>query len=62
MDVKLFLNDVFDYDSNQVIVKHSNTRYNTMMPGILDLTMTHGKINNKFLYLCKPDDKRIPFF
>ena len=62
MDVKLFLNDVFDYDSNQVIVKHSNTRYNTMIPGILDLTMTHGKINNKFLYLCKPDDKRIPFF
>ena len=62
MDVKLFLNDVFDYDSNKVIVKHSNTRYNTMIPGILDLTMTHGKIKNKFLYLCKPDDKRIPFF
>ena len=66
LDMKLFPNDIFDYDADtgkyQVI--HSNFKANRMIPGILDLTMTHGrdKKNQKFLYLCKPDDKRIPFF
>ncbi len=64
LELKLFSNDVFDYDeySGKCIIIHSNLTSNTIIPGILDLTMTHGKEKNKFLYLCKPDDKRIPFF
>ena len=64
MQLKLFSNDVFDYDeeTKQVSIKHSNYRSNKYNSGILDLTMTHGKTKSKFLYLCKPDDKRIPFF
>lgn len=64
LELKLFSNDVFDYDekTGDHILIHSNVTSNTMIPGILDLSMTHGKEKNKFLYLCKPDDKRIPFF
>lgn len=63
-EMKLFVNDLFhyDHDTKQHHLVHSNFRVNKWNPGILDLTMTHGKENNKFLYLCKPDDKRIPFF
>lgn len=63
-ELKLFANDIFDYDgvTKEFKLIHSNLKSNTMIPGILDLTMTHGKERQKFLYLCKPDDKRIPFF
>ena len=63
-ELKLFINDVFDYDecAQTHALLHSNLKSNKMIPGILDLTMTHGKEKKKFLYLCKPDDKRIPFF
>ena len=61
-ELKLFVNDIFDYDNDFSLV-HSNFRSNKMNPGILNLSITYGKENNKkFLYLCKPDDKRIPFF
>lgn len=62
-DLKLFSNDIFDIvDHNKIKIVHSNIRSNKYNAGILDLTSTHGKHKNKFLYLCKPDDKRIPFF
>lgn len=61
-ELKLFVNDVFDYNENGFILYHSSFKCNKMNPGILNLTMTYGKEKNKFLYLCKPDDKRIPFF
>tara|TARA_B110000008_G_scaffold12294_2_gene11801 strand:- start:1195 stop:1506 length:312 start_codon:yes stop_codon:yes gene_type:complete len=60
--MKLFVNDIFDYDTNTHKIIHSNFRANKTIPGILNLRMTHGKDKHKFLYLCKPDDKRIPFF
>lgn len=60
--IKLFMNDVFDYHDDKFCLVHSNIRSNKMIPGILDLQITHGKEKQKFLYLCKPDDKRIPFF
>ena len=48
--LKLFANDIFDYDdtTQQSKLVHSNFKSNTMIPGILDLTMTHGKQKNKF--------------
>lgn len=64
MELKLFSNDVFDYDEDtkEFSLRHSNYRSNKYNPGILDLSMTHGKVKSKFLYLCKPDDKRVPPF
>jgi len=55
---KLFNNDTFD-ENEQVV--HSPVRVDKYIPGVLDLTRTYGK-DGKFLYLCKPDDKRLPFF
>jgi len=55
---KLFNNDTFD--ENETVV-HSPVRLDHYIPGVLDLTRTYGK-DGKFLYLCKPDDKRLPFF
>ena len=61
-ELKLFSNDVFNYENDEFKLIHSNIRSNKNNPGILDLSISHGKIKHKFLYLCKPDDKRIPFF
>ena len=55
-NIKLFNNDTFD---SQIV--HSPVRIDKYIPGVLDLTRTYGK-DGKFLYLCKPDDKRLPFF
>ena len=54
--LKLFNNDTFDSH-----IVHSPVRIDNYIPGVLDLTRTYGK-DGKFLYLCKPDDKRLPFF
>ena len=64
LQYKLFANDIFDYDTERdsVVIVHSNYRSNQYNAGILDLGVSHGKFKNKMLYLCKPDDKRIPFF
>jgi exoribonuclease R len=61
---KLFNNDTFDFDENVKAVRlvHSPTRQSKHIPGILDLSTTHGKMKGRFLYICKPDDKRLPFF
>jgi len=32
------------------------------IPGILNTQRTFGKEKNKFLYLCEPDDKSLPYF
>jgi exoribonuclease R len=61
-ELKLLSNDVFNFDNNTIEIVHSNFRSNQYNPGILDLTISYGKHKGKMLYLCKPDDKRIPFF
>ena len=58
-DIKLFNNDTFNLP-NEII--HSPIRLNKYITGILSLTKTYGKEGKKFLYLCEPDDKRIPHF
>jgi len=55
---KIFNNDTFNLNGEIV---HSPVRIDKYIPGVLDLTRTYGK-DGKFLYLCKPDDKRLPFF
>jgi len=71
---KLFYGDVFEYMTNTQNVKliHSTVRSNVNIPGILVLNggktfgkssgKVSGKTNDKYLYKCIPDDKRIPIF
>jgi hypothetical protein len=58
--LKLLNHDTFDYEP--FLIRHSPVRLNKYNAGILDLSKTYGRETNKFLYLCKPDDKRLPYF
>jgi exoribonuclease R len=71
---KLFSGDIFEYKSpfheegcetqSRINLLHSVTRSMTMIPGILVLKggKTYGKIKDKYLYKCIPDDARFPVF
>jgi len=59
---KLFSNDTFDFNENKIKIVHSHVRCCKHIPGVLSLNISFGKYKDKLLYLCKPDDKRIPFF
>jgi exoribonuclease R len=56
---KFFINDSFD-ENGEIII--SPTRENKYIAGVLDLRNTFGKEKKKFIYLCRPDDKRLPPF
>ena len=64
LEHKLFNNDIFTLQKNKVNIVHSVIRDNDCIAGVLILseTKTYGKIKNKFLYKCIPDDIRIPPF
>ena len=59
----LFHGDIIDYDNNVESI-YSPIRNAKYLSGILVLSdnKIYGKIKNKFLYKCIPDDKRIPIF
>ena len=59
---KLLNHDTFDIENEILNHSHSPVRLNKYNAGILDLSKTYGRSNNKMLYLCKPDDKRLPYF
>jgi len=59
---KLFSNDTFDYKDGKINIIHSHVRSCKNVPGVISLNISFGKHKDKLLYLCKPDDKRIPFF
>lgn len=59
---KLFSNDTFDYKECRIQIIHSHVRSCKHIPGVISLHISFGKYKDKLLYLCKPDDKRIPFF
>ena len=60
---KLFSNDVFYIKENKIEIIHSTIRSEkSFMPGVLILEKTYGKIKNKSLYKCVPDDTRLPPF
>jgi len=67
---KLFCNDVFKLDNNNIILLHSSIRSGSSIPGvlILDGNKTYGRErkaiqkSGKLLYKCIPDDKRLPCF
>lgn len=60
----LFNQDIFHYDAKNKTIElySSSTRDSEQLPGILKLNKTYGKHNNKMLYKCIPDDKRLPMF
>jgi hypothetical protein len=60
-----FLNqDIFTYEKYSINTLHSSIQKSEHIPGVLVLQTknTYGKIKNKFLYKCIPDDKRLPIF
>lgn len=58
-DLKLFNNDTFNLPKEII---YSPIRLNKYITGIVAFNKTYGKEGKKFLYLCEPDDKRIPHF
>jgi len=73
LEEKLFNDDNFIFINNKINNKNnkfnnglieiieSPIRKNKYIAGILDLSKTYGK-ENKMLYLCKPDNKHLPYF
>jgi|UniRef100_A0A6C0CVZ6 exoribonuclease R len=61
---KLFSSDIFEMIENKVNILHSSVRCMPSIPGILVLkgNKTFGRIKDKFLYKCIPDDRRFPEF
>jgi exoribonuclease R len=59
IEMKLLNNDIFNLNGEIV---YSPTRLNKYNAGVLILNKTYGKFGTKFLYLCKPDDNKLPHF
>lgn len=61
---KLFNDDVFIKKDEEFKLHHSMIRNMKYIAGILVLegNKTYGKVKNKYLYKCVPDDKRLPLF
>ena len=61
---KLFSSDIFELKDDKVNILHSSVRCMPNIPGILLLkeNKIYGKIKDKFLYKCIPDDRRFPEF
>ena len=61
---KLFNNDIFTLNKDKVNIIHSMQRETDCIAAVLILSgnKTYGKIKDKFLYKCIPDDIRIPAF
>ena len=63
-DHKMFNQDIFTYNDSKVEILHSSARCMKVIPGVLVLanTSSFGRVKDKLLYKCIPDDKRIPIF
>lgn len=61
---RLFDGDEFDLDDGKALLRRSPARESGPLPGVLvlDGSRTYGKLKDKFLYRCIPDDRRIPDF
>ena len=61
---KLCNQDIFQMENNNVKLLHSSVRCMGIIPGVLVLngSKTYGKVKEKFLYKCVPDDRRLPIF
>ena len=64
LESKLFSNDVFIIEKNNVKIIHSSVRSGPTIAGVLIISgnKTYGRKNGKLVYKCIPDDIRIPAF
>ena len=62
--LKLFNHDIFTYENDMIKLLHSSIRSIKTIPGVLVLQSDkmYGKVRNKFLFKCIPDDRRLPPF
>ena len=61
---KLFNNDIFTLNKEKVNIVHSSIRNSEAIAAVLILNsnQTYGRLANRLLYKCIPDDIRIPPF
>jgi len=61
---KLFNNDIFTFNKEKVNIIHSSIRNSEAIAAVLILNsnQTYGRLGNRLLYKCIPDDFRIPPF
>ena len=61
---KLLNNDIFTFNKEKVNIVHSVLRASDSIAGVLILenNKTYGRMKDKLLYRCVPDDIRIPTF
>ena len=61
---KLLNNDIFTFNKEKVNIVHSVLRASDSIAGVLVLenNKTYGRMKDKLLYKCIPDDIRIPTF
>lgn len=62
---KLCNQDIIKVDKNNIVtILHSSVRCMPVIPGVLVLndSKTYGKIKDRHLYRCIPDDRRLPVF
>jgi len=64
LDHKMFNQDIFTYQNGIVNILHSSARCMKVITAVLALenSQTYGRIKDKFLYKCIPDDRRLPIF
>lgn len=64
VEQKLFSSDIFNFENGELNIIHSITRQMPHLSAVLHLknNKTYGKIKDKFIYKCVPDDKRLPSF
>jgi len=63
-DEKLFNGDIIEFNDNKCKIVNSSIRNVSHIQGILicEGNKTYGRVKNKYLYKCIPDDKRLPTF
>lgn len=61
---QMFNQDIFKFSKGKMTLLHSSARCMEGIPGVLVLSSgtTYGRIKDKLLYKCVPDDKRFPIF
>jgi exoribonuclease R len=63
-EYRMFNQDIFTFNNGNVNILHSSARCMKVIPAVLvlDSNKTFGRIKDKFLYKCIPDDRRLPIF
>lgn len=60
---RLLNGDIFTFSNDTVEIIHSVVRSSVQIPGVLMIDSNmYGKIKNKYVYKCIPDDKHLPIF